>query len=153
MTFPAQLYALALPVAAHIASVDPEVTRFVSRSRLNDTSKEFQTLKTSLEEEMKTYRIAKFKPLKRLASFAEPSLDSSRCVAISKPCCSSTSFVGLVERPPRGQRNNGCRYPIIFPRTRSRPRPVHPLPPRAPRLLSHLNSSIRRLSRPPCCAH
>lgn len=82
MTFLSQLYALARPVAAHVADVHTEAIHFVSRSRLDDASRDVETLRTSFEDEMKPCHIAKLKPLKRLASFADSSLDSSRCVAL-----------------------------------------------------------------------
>lgn len=78
MTFLPQLYALARSISAHVADVDPEVTQFVSRSRLDDASEEVERLKMSFEEEMKACHIAKLKPSKRHASFAE--MSSSRCV-------------------------------------------------------------------------
>ncbi|KAF8128981.1 hypothetical protein EV363DRAFT_1400231 [Boletus edulis] len=73
MTFLSQLYALARSVAAYAADVDPEATQFVSRSRLADVSREAQRLKAMFEEEMNAFHIAKLKPSKRLASFAETS--------------------------------------------------------------------------------
>lgn len=78
MTFLSQLYGLARSVAAHVADVHPEVVHFVSRSRLDDASRKIQRLKVTFEDEMRACHIAKLKPLKRLASFAETS--SSRCV-------------------------------------------------------------------------
>ena len=122
MTFLPQLYALAHSVAAHLANVHPEVTHTVSRSRLDDASREVEGLRVSFEEEMRACHIAKLKPLKRHASFAETS--PSRCV----PCIPFfrrehvVYRVGFLGRPPRGQRGNACRYPMDLPRTRRRPR-------------------------------
>lgn len=82
MTFLPQLYALGRPVVAHIAEIHPEAAHLVSRTRFDDTLKEVYTLKTSLEDEMKACHIAKLKPSKRLASFAEPDVDLSRYVTL-----------------------------------------------------------------------
>ncbi|KAF8549502.1 hypothetical protein OG21DRAFT_1500373 [Imleria badia] len=73
MTFLSQLYALGRSVAAHVANVHPEVIHFVSRSWLDDASRDVERLKVTFEQEMKACHIAKLKPLKRLASFAETS--------------------------------------------------------------------------------
>lgn len=78
MAFLSQLYALARSVAAHVTDVHPEVTHFASRSRLDDASEEVERLKMTFDKEMKACLIAKLKPSKRLASFAE--MSSSRCV-------------------------------------------------------------------------
>lgn len=78
MTFLSQLYALARSAAVHVADVHPEVTQLVSRSQLDDALKEVTKLKMALEEDMKARQIAKLKPSKRLASFADTNL--SRCV-------------------------------------------------------------------------
>lgn len=73
MTFLSQLYALARSIAAHVADVHPGAIYFVSRSRLDDASRKVESLKVSFEDEMKACHIAKLKPPKRLASFAETS--------------------------------------------------------------------------------
>ncbi|KAI9455637.1 SAC3/GANP/Nin1/mts3/eIF-3 p25 family-domain-containing protein [Boletus coccyginus] len=73
MTFLSQLYALARSIATHVADVHPEAIHFVSRSRLDDASRKVESLKVSFEDEMKACHIAKLKPPKRLASFAETS--------------------------------------------------------------------------------
>ncbi|KAH0835800.1 hypothetical protein J3R83DRAFT_9655 [Lanmaoa asiatica] len=95
MTFLSQQYALARSVAAHVADLHPEVTHFVSRSRLDDASKEIRRLKMSFEEEMKACQIAKLKPPKRLASFAETSSEQKQRLSDGSPTDEETTSPSL----------------------------------------------------------